>query len=141
MPSAAGRAARVMRAVRDIEVVIESCSNSGKSPRLAFKSKYVVSGYEPKYMLHDPREESQRACRQSPARTHRLHLRTTIQLPHPKVVPGDRTDLLRLPRAKHRRNAKHEVLRQTTGRLNSCYSSLTGLQPRWISLACLGCLG
>ena len=49
---------------------------------------------------------------------------TCVLLYNYHIVPGDRTDLLRLPRAKHRRDAKHEVLRETTGRLKSCYSSL-----------------
>ena len=76
-------------------------------------------------MLSRPaRGETQKACRQSPAREEETIGSTCVLLYNYHIVPGDRTDLLRLPRAKHRRDAKHEVLRETTGRLKSCYSSL-----------------
>jgi len=67
-----------MRAVRE---VIVSWVNNGESPRLARKSKQLPAGYKSKYMLRDTGEENRKACRQSPARHRRLHLRTTIELP------------------------------------------------------------
>ena len=51
-------------------------------------------------MLSRPaRGETQKACRQSPAREEETIGSTCVLLYNHLIVPGDRSDLLRLPRA------------------------------------------
>jgi hypothetical protein len=126
--SAAGRAARARRV--DRVVIVRNVSTMEKSLHGLLVNP---SSHESRYMLHGPREENRRACRQSPASNHRLHpaYYYRITLLCLGIVPSAFT-----PR-KYRRNREYEVVRKTTGRLKSSYSSLLR-NPAGEVLGCLG---